>query len=141
MSTTTTGLPHKQGMYDPAREHDACGVGFIANIRNEKSHDIVQKGLEILIRLTHRGASGADPREGDGAGILTQLPHDFFAAKSSELAINLPESGHYGIGMIFFPREAEHRDTCKTIIEQTIVEDGNIVLGWRAVPVNAVRAD
>ncbi len=141
MPSKAIGLPRKQGMYDPAREHDACGVGFIANIRNEKSHDIVQKGLEILLRLTHRGASGADPREGDGAGILTQLPHDFFAAKTTELGIRLPESGSYGVGMVFFPKEAEHRDTCKSIIEQTINEEGNKALGWREVPVNAVRAD
>ncbi|MDQ6971658.1 MAG: glutamate synthase central domain-containing protein, partial [Mariprofundaceae bacterium] len=136
-----TGLPPKQGMYNPAHEHDACGVGFIANIHNKKSHEIVQKGLEILLRLHHRGAAGADPREGDGAGILTQLPHAFFAAKSTELGIALPESGHYGVGMIFFPRDAGHRNTCKAIIEQTIGEDGNTVLGWRPVPVDAARAD
>jgi len=133
-------MPIKQGLYNPANEHDACGVGFIANIKNEKSHEIVQKGLEILNRLTHRGASGADPREGDGAGILTQLPHAFFTAQATELGFSLPEPGHYGVGMIFFPKDKGHRNTCRSVIEQTIAEEGNSVLGWRPVPVDAVAA-
>ena len=139
--TKVVGRPGKQGMYNPANEHDACGVGFIAHIKNEKSHTIVQKGLEILTRLTHRGAAGADPREGDGAGILTQLPHDFFAAQATELGFSLPATGHYGVGMIFLPKDQGHRNTCKSVIEQTIAEDGNVLLGWRSVPVDAVAAD
>jgi glutamate synthase (NADPH) large chain len=141
MADMMTGRPGRQGMYDPANEHDACGVGFIANIKNEKSHAIVQKGVEILLRLTHRGAVGADPREGDGAGILTQLPHAFFAAEAESLGFALPEPGHYGVAMIFFPKEQGHRNTCKSVIEQTIAEEGNILLGWRRVPVDAVEAD
>ena len=89
----TTGLPAKQGLYDPANEHDACGVGFVVNIRGEKSHQIVRSGLEILVNLTHRGACGCDPLTGDGAGILTQMPHEFFAAKAAELGITLPAAG------------------------------------------------
>ncbi len=134
-------LPFKQGMYDPQHEHDACGVGFVAHIKNRKSHTIVQQGLEILTRLTHRGASGADPREGDGAGILTQLPHDFFQAVAADLDIRLPAAGEYGVGMIFFPKDEGHRNTCRAIIEQTIREEGNEVLGWRIVPTDAVKAD
>src|SRR2546425_9270881 len=86
-----TGLPPKQGLYDPALEHDACGVGFVVNVRGEKSHQIVRWGLEILVNLTHRGACGCDPLTGDGAGILTQIPHEFFAAKAAELGITLPD--------------------------------------------------
>jgi len=94
-------LPHKQGLYNPQQEHDACGVGFIAHIKNQKSHDIVEKGLEILLRLTHRGAAGADPREGDGAGILLQIPDAFFQAVTPSLDIQLPKDGEYGVGMVF----------------------------------------
>ena len=140
-TNNSNNRPQKQGLYNPANEHDACGVGFIANIKNEKSHTIVQKGLEILTRLTHRGAAGADPREGDGAGILTQLPHDFFAAQATALGFSLPAAGDYGVGMIFLPKEQGHRNTCKSVIEQTISEEGNVLLGWRKVPVDAVGAD
>src|SRR5215207_8709188 len=97
------GLPEKQGLYDPANEHDACGVGFVVNIRGEQSHAIVRSGLEILVNLTHRGACGCDPLTGDGAGILTQLPHYFFAAKAAELGITLPAFGEYGVGTLFLP--------------------------------------
>src|SRR3954451_24286438 len=85
-----TGPPPKQGLYDPALEHDACGVGFVVNIRGDKSHQIVRSGLEILVNLTHRGACGCDPLTGDGAGILTQIPHDYFVAKAAECGFNLP---------------------------------------------------
>ena len=133
--------PEKQGLYDPQHEHDACGVGFVADIKNRKSHDIVEKGLEILVRLTHRGAAGADPREGDGAGILIQLPHEFFKTESTKLGFELPEPGDYGVGMIFFPQDEEHRAICHRIIEETAIEEGQTVLGWRDVPVDALRAD
>jgi len=135
------GRPKKQGLYNPANEHDACGVGFIANIKNEKSHEIVQKGLEILTRLTHRGASGADPREGDGAGILLQIPHDFFKAVTADLGFTLPEAGAYGVGMMFFPQDEDHRQVCQTIFEQVVVEEGQKILGWRDVPVDSTGAD
>ncbi|MDX8407245.1 MAG: glutamate synthase subunit alpha, partial [Mariprofundaceae bacterium] len=134
-------LPLKQGLYDPQHEHDACGVGFVAHIKNQKSHDIVAKGLEILLRLTHRGAAGADPREGDGAGILLQLPHDFFMAVTSDLDFDLPAEGEYGVGMVFFPKDEGHRNACEKIIEETIREKGLVFLGWRDVPVDSVSAD
>ena len=133
--------PAKQGMYDPRHEHDACGVGFVANIKNKKSHDIIEKGLEILLRLTHRGAAGADPREGDGAGILIQVPDAFFRAVTPELDIKLPAEGEYGVGMVFFPRNKEHRQMCRSSIEQAVTEGGQKTLGWRSVPTDAIRAD
>ena len=94
-----------QGLYDPVNEHDSCGVGFVAHMRNRRSHDILEKGLQILVNLDHRGAVGADPDLGDGCGVLTQIPHRFFAPVCSELGFNLPEPGHYAIGQFFMPRE------------------------------------
>jgi len=134
-------LPRKQGLYNPQQEHDACGVGFIAHIKNQKSHDIVEKGLEILLRLTHRGAAGADPREGDGAGILLQIPDAFFQAVTPSLDIQLPAAGEYGVGMVFLPQNKAHRATCKGIINEAIEKEGLKLLGWRDVPVDAVHAD
>jgi len=136
-----TQMPKKQGLYNPQQEHDACGVGFIAHIKNKKSHDIIQKGLEILERLTHRGAAGADPREGDGAGILIQIPDDFFQAVCSDANITLPSVGNYAVGMLFLPQNAEHRSACMKLVESTIANEGQQVLGWRDVPVDAVYAD
>ena len=133
--------PEKQGLYDPRHEHDACGVGFVAQIKNRKSHDIVKKGLEILVRLTHRGASGADPREGDGAGILLQIPHTFFQSVSTDLGFKLPAEGEYGVGMVFFPQGEDYRSKCQHIFEQTLAEEGFPLLGWRDVPVDAAGAD
>ncbi|TLS75123.1 glutamate synthase large subunit [Mariprofundus erugo] len=141
VNQTVKRAPGRQGLYDPKHEHDACGVGFVAHIKNRKSHDIVEKGLEILERLTHRGASGADPREGDGAGILLQIPHQFFAAVTADLGFELPSEGEYGVGMIFFPRNEEHRLTCQNLYEKAIADEGQTLLGWRDVPVDAVRAD
>jgi len=134
-------LPRKQGLYNPQQEHDACGVGFIAHIKNQKSHDIVEKGLEILLRLTHRGAAGADPREGDGAGILLQIPDAFFQAVTPSLDIQLPADGEYGVGMVFLPQDQAHRTTCENIIDETIAAEGLKLLGWRDVPVDGVHAD
>ncbi len=133
--------PGKQGLYDPAHEHDACGVGFIANIRNQKSHDIIERGLEILLRLTHRGAAGADPREGDGAGILIQLPDAFFRKEAESLDIELPASGEYGVAMCFLPQDADYRRQCEKILEQKVEAHGLRHLGWRDVPVDADAAD
>jgi len=134
-------LPRKQGLYNPQQEHDACGVGFIAHIKNQKSHDIVEKGLEILLRLTHRGAAGADPREGDGAGILLQIPDAFFQAVAPSSDIQLPKDGEYGVGMVFLPQDKAHRTTCENIIEETVEAEGLALLGWRDVPVDSVHAD
>ena len=108
----------KQGLYDPRYEHDACGMGFIVNLNGEKSHDIIRKGIEILINLTHRGACGCDPETGDGAGILIQIPHEFFARECSELGFSLPEPGTYGVGMMFLPVEPKQRLICEGIVER-----------------------
>ncbi len=128
-------IPDKQGLYDPRNEHDACGVGFIAHIKGHKSHEIVAKGLEILRNLTHRGAVGADPLAGDGAGILIQMPDLFLRAETSELGFALPAEGHYGVGVIFLPQSATFRTTCEQIVEEFIAAEGQSVLGWRDVPV------
>ncbi|MGI9386143.1 MAG: glutamate synthase subunit alpha, partial [Methyloligellaceae bacterium] len=130
------GAPRQQGLYDPAHEHDACGVGFIAHLKNKKSHEIVVKGLEIVNNLEHRGAVGADPRAGDGAGILVQIPHRFFAEECASLGFDLPDPGQYGVGYFFMPRDADIRRHCKELIEQTIEREGLVFLGWREVPVD-----
>ncbi|MFQ5581813.1 MAG: glutamate synthase large subunit [Mariprofundaceae bacterium] len=134
-------LPAKQGLYDPGHEHDACGVGFVAHTRNQKSNRIIQQGLEILLRLTHRGAAGADPREGDGAGILIQIPDAFFRAVTPDMDIELPAEGEYGVGMVFLPKNPDHRRQCEHITEQAIADEGQTLLGWRDVPCDAVNAD
>ena len=129
-------VPDQQGLYDPRNEHDACGVGFIAHIKGQKSHDIVCKGLEILRNITHRGAVGADPLAGDGAGILVQIPDAFLREECGMLGIALPGFGSYGVGMVFLPRNPEHRATCEKIVEDYIAAEGQILLGWRDVPVD-----
>ena len=130
------GLPEAQGLYDPANEHDACGVGFVANMHNAKSHDIVKMGLEILLNLDHRGATGADPKAGDGCGMLLQIPHDFFVAKAKENGFALPEAGHYAIGVLFLPKDPELRGHIEEIIDETSAAQGFALLGWRDVPVD-----
>ncbi len=131
------GLPQAQGLYDPAHEHDACGIGFVANVRGQKSHDIIDKGIEVLINLTHRGACGCDPETGDGAGILIQIPHDFFVRVCAKLGFKLPAAGSYGVGMTFLPVEKHHRLQCEGILERILQEEGLTLLGWRDTPVNA----
>ena len=130
------GLPQRQGLYDPANEHDACGLGFVANIKNVKSHDIVRDGLTILENLEHRGAVGADPKAGDGVGMLIQMPDGFFRKVTADLSIALPEEGAYGVGMLFLPPDDAARATIEKIIADKIVEEGHAVLGWRDVPVD-----
>jgi len=130
------GLPPREGLYDPENEHDACGVGFVVDIKGRKSHEIVRSGLEILVNLTHRGATGCDPLTGDGAGILTQIPHDFFAAKCDEIGIKLPEQGDYGLGFVFLPNDPAERKWCVDLFEKFIAEEGQTLLGWRDVPVD-----
>jgi len=129
-------VPQPQGLYHPRDEHDACGMGLVANIRGEKSHEIIRKGLEVLINLTHRGAAGCDPETGDGAGILIQIPHAFFARECGELGINLPEPGRYGVAMCFLPVEKHNRLQCEGVFERIAQEEGCTVLGWRDTPVN-----
>ena len=131
------GLPKAQGLYDPRNEHDACGIGFVANISGEKSHDIILKGIEILINLTHRGACGCDPQTGDGAGVLIQIPHAFFEGECSRLGFPLPSPGEYGVGMVFLPVEPHERMSCEAIVEEIVRDEGLTVLGWRDTPVNA----
>jgi glutamate synthase domain-containing protein 2/glutamate synthase domain-containing protein 1/glutamate synthase domain-containing protein 3 len=131
------GLPAPQGLYHPAHEHDACGIGFVANIKGHKSHDIIEKGLQILINLTHRGACGCDPETGDGAGILIQIPHEFFARQCRKLGFTLPEPGQYGVGIVFLPVEPQQRLICEGIVERIAREEGLTALGWRDTPVNA----
>jgi glutamate synthase (NADPH/NADH) large chain len=132
-----TGLPPAQGLYDPAHEHDACGIGFVASIRGEKSHEIIRKGIEVLVNLTHRGACGCDPETGDGAGVLIQIPHKFFARECGKLGFQLPEPGEYGVGMTFFPVEKHERLQCEGILERIVREEGLTVLGWRDTPTYA----
>jgi len=127
----------KQGLYDPRYEHDACGMGFIVNLNGEKSHDIIRKGIEILINLTHRGACGCDPETGDGAGITIQIPHEFFSRECSRLGFSLSEPGTYGVGMMFLPVEPKQRLICEGIVERVAKEEGLTVLGWRDTPVHA----
>ncbi|MBL28443.1 MAG: glutamate synthase large subunit [Rhodospirillaceae bacterium] len=130
-------LPGKQGLYDPNNEHDSCGVGFVANIKNRKSHEIVRNGLQILVNLDHRGAVGADPKAGDGSGILIQMPDAFLRAVTPELGITLPAEGEYGVGIVFMPKKDSARAACETLIEDVIAEEGQTLLGWRDVPVDS----
>ncbi|MFA5260238.1 MAG: glutamate synthase central domain-containing protein, partial [Candidatus Omnitrophota bacterium] len=124
--------PEKQGLYDPQFEHDSCGVGFVCDIKGEKSNKIVKQGIEVLHRLSHRGAVGSDPKTGDGAGILIQIPHEFFKKVAGDM--NLPDLGLYGTGLIFLPQEAGEREFCKEVFAKVIKEEGQALLGWRAVP-------
>jgi len=134
--TVSTGLPNVQGLYDPRNEHDACGIGFVASVRGQKSHDIIVKGIELLIKLTHRGACGCDPKTGDGAGVLTQIPHKFFARECAKLGFTLPPEGEYGVGMMFLPVEPHARLQCEGIVERIVREEGLTVLGWRDTPID-----
>jgi glutamate synthase domain-containing protein 1 len=111
-------IPKAQGLYDPANEHDACGVGFVVNIKGERSNDIVKKALQVLDNLTHRGACGCDPRTGDGAGILLQIPHDFFVRETAKLGFELPAPGEYGVGQVFLPLDATKRKDCEDAFER-----------------------
>ncbi len=127
--------PGRQGLYDPSFEHDACGVGFVCKIDGTQSHEIIQHGIKILSCLTHRGAVLSDPRTGDGAGILMQLPHAFLAGVCSDQGIELREPGHYGVGMMFLPQDRKRRRACETALEAAIRDEGQELLGWRNVPV------
>ncbi|MCJ2058044.1 glutamate synthase large subunit [Methylobacterium sp. J-048] len=129
-------LPKAQGAYDPANERDACGVGFIADMHDRRTHAIVQQGLKILENLDHRGAVGADPKMGDGCGILTQIPHGFFSDECSRLGFELPPAGQYAIGQFFMPKAEEPRAIIQGIIESALAAEGLPLLGWRDVPVD-----
>ncbi len=131
-----SAVPEGQGLYDPANEHDACGVGFVAHIKGQKSHSIVEQGLQILKNLDHRGAVGADPLMGDGAGILIQIPDAYFREEMAKQNVTLPQAGDYGVGMFFLPQESASRLACQEEIERAIRSEGQVVLGWRDVPVD-----
>ena len=136
--STINSLPKKQGLYDPANEHDACGVGFVAHIKGEKSHSIVQQGLTILKRVSHRGAVGADPKAGDGAGLLMQIPDAFMRAEvKKEMSQDLPAEGEYGVGMVFFPKDKSQREVLQKAIDKAVEDCSQRVIGWRKVPVDA----
>ncbi len=122
------------GMYEPTQEHDACGVGFVANIKGKRSHSLVEQGLKILENLSHRGATGYDPLLGDGAGILIQVPDQHLRRVCGKQGLTLPAVGQYGVGMVFLPREPASRTACEQEIERAIQAEGQILLGWRDVP-------
>jgi glutamate synthase (NADPH/NADH) large chain len=131
-----SAVPERQGLYDPANEHDACGVGFVAHIKGQKSHSIVEQGLQILKNLDHRGAVGADPLMGDGAGILIQIPDAYLREEMAKQGMVLPQVGDYGVGMVFLPQESASRLACQEEIERAVRSEGQVVLGWRDVPVD-----
>ncbi|OSM07200.1 glutamate synthase large subunit [Magnetofaba australis] len=133
---THPGLPNQQGLYDPRLEHDACGVGFVAHIKGQPSHEVVSMGLQLLENLTHRGAVGADPLTGDGAGILIQMPDTVLRDACRDLRIDLPPLGEYGVGMFFLPKDAGMQISIRRMAEQIVVEEGQVALGWRKVPIN-----
>ena len=126
----------QSGLYAPEHEHDACGVGMVANIKGAKTHSIVQESLQVLINLGHRGASGSDPDTGDGAGILVQMPDAFFRKAAADLGIALPPEGEYGVGMAFLPQDASAAARAAAHIERVVADAGLTLLGWRAVPLN-----
>jgi glutamate synthase (NADPH/NADH) large chain/glutamate synthase (ferredoxin) len=131
------GLPPKQGLYDPQQEKDSCGIGFVVNIKGQKSHDIVRQGLQVLENLTHRGAQGCDPCTGDGAGILLQVPHEFLRRAAGDAGVTLPGAGEYGVGQVFLPPSQAARQQCETLFNKIIEQEGAGLLGWRDVPVKS----
>ncbi len=126
----------KKGLYSPEQEHDSCGVGMVANIKGRKTHRIIEEGLEVLINLGHRGATGSDPETGDGAGVLVQMPHALFRRESEKLGFHLPPDGQYGVGMVFLPPQPQAREMCRDLVSKTIANEGLELLGWRDVPVD-----
>ena len=129
-----TGLPPKQGLYDPDFEHDSCGAGFVVNIKGKKSHEIISQALTILRNLAHRGACGSEANSGDGAGILLQVPHTFLAREMARVGVTLPPAGQYGVGTAFLPPVAAMREACEEMLESVAAQEGQSFLGWRDVP-------
>jgi len=128
-------LPAKQGLYDPANEHDSCGVGFVAHIKGQRSHQILLDAEEVLRNMDHRGACGCEANTGDGAGILTALPHEFLQkVVRADLGVELPEPGQFAAGNVFLPQIKAERDQCKAVLEELISSHGQQLLGWRPVP-------
>jgi len=135
-SLPLTGRPPRQGLYDPLHEHDACGIGLVADLRNPPSHRVVEDGLRILVNLTHRGATGADARTGDGAGILVQIPDALLRARAAVRGRSLPDPGDYAAGLVFLPPDVDQRQTCMDAIERITAAEGLEFIGWRTVPVD-----
>ena len=136
------GAPEATGLYDPRNEHDNCGVGFVANIKGVRSHQIVDDADRILRHMDHRGACGCESNTGDGAGMLTALPHKFLTrVAKSEIGVDLPEAGRYGAGIVFLPQDETQRALCKKTVEEFIVQQGQTLLGWRLLPVDFDKAD
>ncbi|MCA9259008.1 MAG: glutamate synthase subunit alpha, partial [Planctomycetales bacterium] len=135
-------LPEPQGLYHPDFEHDACGVGFVAHVKGQRSHQILLDAETVLRNMDHRGACGCEANTGDGAGILTALPYDFLAkAAKADLGVELPKAGAYAAGNVFLPRDESQRKVCKETVERLIAEQGQRLVGWRAVPVQTDKAD
>ena len=132
----TNGPPAKQGLYDPQFEHDACGVGFVVNVKGRKSHEIIRQAITILLNLDHRGACGCETNTGDGAGILMQMPHAFLKKVCASAHIDLPAVGQYGAGIIFLPPEPAERHECEQLFGKIVAEEGQHVIGWRDLPTN-----
>ncbi len=141
-AAAASGLPQAAGLYDPQYEHDSCGVGFVAQIKGVRSHEIVLEADQVLRNMTHRGACGCEPNTGDGAGILTALPHEFCAKVAQrDLGVQLPEPGRFAAGIVFLPRDEAAREACRQEVQRLIAEQGQQFLGWRPVPTDADRAD
>src|SRR2546423_4122272 len=123
--------PAKQGLYDPQHEHDACGVGFLVNIKGKKSNQIIRQALDILVNLNHRGACGCEKNTGDGAGILLQMPHSFLKEACEDAKVSLPSLGEYGAGIVYLPPDPSERAACEKHFETIVKEEGQKFLGWR----------
>ncbi len=137
MKQVRSYYPDKIGLYDSANEHDACGVGFVAHIKNKPSHKIIEQGIMVLERMEHRGALGGDNKTGDGAGVMMQIPDEFFQRVTKENGVNLPEKGKYGVGMVFLPLEKKLQKKCIDIVNKQIKKEGLNLITWRDVPVNS----
>jgi glutamate synthase (NADPH/NADH) large chain len=136
------GLPPAQGLYRPEFEHDSCGVGFVAHIKGKRSHKIIEDADHLLCRMDHRGARGAEPNTGDGAGMLTALPHEFLAKVAKQaFGVSLPMPGRFAAGIVFLPNDAAERERCKSVVAAICAEEGQVLVGWRAVPTDADAAD
>jgi glutamate synthase (NADPH/NADH) large chain len=126
-----------EGLYHPGLDHDSCGIGFVADIKGRKSRKIIDQGLIALTNLTHRGAVGADPLAGDGAGMLLQIPDRLFRSEMAEHDVELPPPGEYGVGMLFLPQDPVDRVVCENLLRELVIREGQVVLGWRDVPVDS----
>jgi glutamate synthase (ferredoxin) len=133
-NTGAPGVPRKQGLFDPAAERDACGIGFVVDMKGRRSHEIVRQGIEVLVNLEHRGACGCDANTGDGAGLLVQTPHRFLARELDRLGLPVPPPGELGVAMVFLPTSDAERGECQALFEGVVREEGQRVLGWRDVP-------